>query len=338
MKRYEIAILPGDGIGPEVVDTAIKVLDVVQKIFGFKLNYHFSEAGNNCIEKHGTNLPKKTINTLKKTNTCLKGPMTTLSDPKAPPSVAVTIRRLFNLYANVRPCKSLPNSHSLKPNIDLVIVRENTEGLYSGVERKTKQGAIAYRIITRKACDRIAKFAFKLAQERRRHLTYAHKANILRLTDGVFNNSVIKISKKYPDVKIDSLHVDIAAANLIKKPELYDVIVTTNLFGDIFSDLAAQIVGGVGLVASANIGNKYTMFEPVHGSAPKYTGQNKVNPIATIFAGKLMLEYLGEKEAAKSIDEAVIKILKEGKIRTYDLGGHSTTEEVGDAIADKINK
>ena len=336
MRTHDVAILPGDGIGPEVVDATIKVLDAVQKKFDFKLNYHFGEAGENCIKKYGTNVPKKTIEMLKKTKACLKGPMTTLEDPKAPPSAALQIRKLFDLYANVRPCKSLPHTGALKPNIDLVIVRENTEGLYSGIEKKTKDGAIAYRVITKKASERIAKFAFGLSEKRRRHLTYVHKANIMRLTDGIFNSAVMKIAKNYSDVKIDDLHIDAAAANLVKKPEEYDVMVTTNLFGDILSDLCAQVVGGLGLVAGANIGDKYGMFEPVHGSAPKYAGQNKVNPIATIFAAKMILEHIGELKAAEVIENAVIKVLREGKIRTYDLSGSSTTKELGHAIAEMV--
>ncbi len=336
MKAHDVTILRGDGIGPEVTDATLKVLDAAQKKFKFKLNYHFEEAGFNCIEKHGTNLPKKTIAVLKNTRACLKGPMTTPETPGAPPSVAVTIRKIFDLYANVRPCKNLPNVWALKPNIDLVIVRENTEDLYAGVERKTKQGAIAYRIVTRKASERVAKFAFDLATKRRNHLTYVHKANILRLTDGVFNGSVLKVAKNYPGVKVDEMHIDAATANFVKKPEEYDVIVTTNLFGDILSDLGSQIVGGLGLTASANMGDKYAMFEPVHGSAPKYTGQNRANPLATIFAGKMMLDYIAQKAAADSVESAVMKILMGGVVRTKDLGGNSTTEHMGNTIAGEI--
>jgi len=304
---YNIAVLPGDGIGPEVVKATIKVLEAVQEASkGLKLNLRFGEAGYNCIEKYGTNLPEETIEILKETDACLKGPMTTPEDPKAPPSAAVTIRKMFNLYANVRPCKSLPGVQSLNPNVDLIIVRENTEGLYFGEEFEPTPGkGIAIRVVTQAASERVARLAFKLAMKRNRHVTCVHKRNILRIT-------------------------------LIKEPEKFDVIVATNMFGDILSDEAAQIVGGLGLAAGANIGDDYAMFEPVHGSAPKYAGKNKVNPIATILAAEMMMEHLGEKEAARLIHQAVVEVLKEGRIRTYDLGGKSTTQEVGEEIASKI--
>jgi len=337
---HKIAVLPGDGIGPEVVDASVKVLDAVQEVSkGLKLKLLYGEAGYDCIAKYGTNLPEETIALLKKSQACLKGPMTTPEEPGSPVSVAVKIRKMFNLYANVRPCRSLPSVESLRPNVDLVVVRENTEGLYSGVEFEVASGVgVAMRIITREASMKIVEFAFKLAAKRRKRLTYVHKGNILKITDGIFKNAVKEAANKYPQVILEELHVDAAAMQLIKRAESFDVIVTTNLFGDILSDEAAQITGSLGLAAGANIGESYGMFEPVHGSAPKYTGQNKVNPIATITATSMMLEYLGEKEASEKIEKAVMEVLREGKVKTYDLGGSSKTSEMGEAIALKVKE
>jgi len=335
---YRIAVLPGDGIGPEVVEAAVGVLEAVQKVIsGLRLELIYGEAGYNCIEKYGTNLPQKTVEMLRETHACLKGPMTTPEEPNAPPSVAVTLRKMFNLYANVRPCKSLPGTWSLKPNIDLVIVRENTEGLYSGIEYEASPGrGIALRIITREASEMVARFAFRLAEQRRRYLTCVHKRNILRITDGIFRDAVFHVASEFPSVRVDEEHIDAMAMRLIKEPERFDVIVTTNLFGDILSDEAAQITGGIGLAAGANIGDNYGMFEPVHGSAPKYAGKNRANPIATILAAKMMLDWLGEREAAKRIETAVERVLSGGKVKTYDLGGTATTSDMGNAIIEKI--
>jgi isocitrate dehydrogenase (NAD+) len=336
-KTYRVAVLKGDGIGPEVTDATIKVLNATQKISNFKLDLLNGEAGFQCMEKYGTNLPEETIALLKRTDACLKGPMTTPEETGSPVSVAVKIRKLFNLYANVRPCKTLPGVESLKPNLDFVVVRENTEGLYAGAEFAVAPGVgIAYRIITTEASTRVAEFAFQLAQKRKKHLTYVHKGNILRITDGIFKDAVKAVAKNYPNVEIDDLQVDAATMQLIKKPEAFDVMVTTNLFGDILSNEAAQVTGGLGLAAGANIGEKYGMFEPVHGSAPKYAGQNRVNPIAIILAASMMLDHLGEHTAAVKIEKAVTAVLGDGKIRTADLGGASTTSEMADSIAAKI--
>jgi isopropylmalate/isohomocitrate dehydrogenase-like protein len=336
-KTYNIAVLKGDGIGPEVTDAATRVLEAIQDTSSLKLSLLYAEAGFHCIATHGNNLPEETIALLKQTDTCLKGPMTTPETPGAPVSAAVKIRKMFNLYANVRPCRTYPNVAAFKPNIDLVVIRENTEGMYSGIEFQVSPGkAIALRVITRKASLRIVEFAFKLAAKRKKHLTYVHKANILRITDGIFKEAVKAVAPKYPEVSFDDAHIDAIAMQLVKKPEVFDVVVTTNLFGDVISDEAAQITGGLGLAGGANIGDKYGMFEPVHGSAPKYTGQNRVNPIASIMAGSMMLNYLGEKAAASKIEKAVIEVLSEGKIRTLDLGGSSTTSEMSQAIASKV--
>lgn len=338
VRTYKIAVLPGDGVGPEVTDAALKALDAVQTVSNFKFEYVKGEAGFNCIDKYGTNLPKDTLEMLKGTDVCLKGPMTTPEEAGMPASVAVTIRKFFNLYANVRPCKSLPNVESLKPNIDLIVLRENTEGFYFAREVEiTPNIAIALRLITRDASERIAEFAFQLALKRKKKVTFVHKANILRVTDGIFKRAVTDVSKKYRQVTVDEMHIDAIAMQLIKQPEKFDVIVTTNMFGDILSDEAAQLVGGLGFAAGANIGDNYGMFEPVHGSAPKYAGQNKVNPIATILAAKMMLEYLGENKAASRVEKAVFQVLREKKIRTFDMGGDAKTSEMGSEIANKIS-
>jgi len=341
MARHKIAVLPGDGIGPEVVNAAVRVLEAVQDVVkGLELELIFGEAGLSALEKYGTNLPPETLNILKSCKCVLKGPMTTPEVPEAPPSVAVTIRKMFDLYANVRPAKAYPNTKALKPNINLVIVRENTEGMYSGIEYQLADGVgIALRVITRKACQRIAEYAFNLALNRRRKVTFVHKANILRLTDGViFKGAVQEVAKKYPEVEFEEAHIDAMAMNLVKKPEIYDVVVTENLFGDILSDLAAEVASGIGIAPCANLGENYAMFEPVHGSAPKMAGKNMANPMATILATKMMMEWLGEHEAAKLIEEAVIGVLSEGKVLTYDLGGSAKTSEVAEEIAKKVRE
>lgn len=335
---YKIAVLPGDGIGPEVIEASVKVLKAVQAVSkGLNFELLYGEAGFNCIDKFGTNLPEETISLLKESQACLKGPMTTPEEPDSPVSVAVKIRKMLGLYANVRPCRSMPGVESIKPDIDLVVVRENTEGLYAGAEFQVADGVgIAMRIITQEASSRIAEFALKLAAKRRKRLTYVHKGNILKITDGIFKRAVKEAAVKYPNVTLEELHIDAAAMQLIKRPESFDVIVTTNLFGDILSDEAAQTTGGLGLVAGANIGESYGMFEPVHGSAPKYAGQNKVNPMATIAATSMMLDYLGEKKAAEKIEKAMMEVLLEGKVRTYDLGGSAKTSEISEAVASKL--
>jgi len=219
----------------------------------------------------------------------------------------------------------------------MVVVRENTEGLYSGKEFEVTSGVgVAMKITTRTASERIARFSFDLAMRRRKKLAFVHKANILKITDGIFKQSVLDVAKSYPEVEVEDLHVDAAAMQLIRRPESFDVMVTMNLYGDILSDEAAATVGGLGVAAGANIGPSYGMFEPVHGSAPKYTGQNKVNPVATIEAAKMMLDYLGEDRAAKLVEQATTSVLKEGRMLTYDLGGKASTSEMGRAIAEKV--
>src|SRR2546422_1092857 len=269
-KVHKVAILGGDGIGPEVVDATLMVLDAVQKTGLVHLEYLKGDAGFDAIKKYGTNLPDKTIEMMKRTSACLKGPMTTPEEPGTPRSAAVTMRALFNLYANVRPARTLPNVTALKPGIDMIVVRENTEGLYSGKEFEVTPGvAVAMKIITRKASERIAKVALELAMKRRKKLAFVDTANILKITDDLFKQSVLDVAKDYPEVELEDLHIDAAAIQLIRRPESFDVIVTMNLYGDILSDEAAATVGGLGVAAGANIGENYGMFEPIGGGAPQ---------------------------------------------------------------------
>lgn len=336
-KTHKIAVLPGDGIGPEVVEATLTVLNAVQKVADVRLEMVKGEAGFDAISKYGTNLPPKTVEMIKKTDACLKGPMTTPEEPGSPRSVAVTLRSMFDLYANMRPARTLPNVPSLKPNIDMIVVRENTEDLYVGKEFEVAPGiGIAIKINTTRASERIAKFAFDIAMKRRKKLAFVHKANILKLTDGIFKQAVLNIGKRYPAVELEDIHVDAATMQFIRRPESFDVVVATNLYGDILTDEAAALVGGLGVAAGGNIGDHYGMFEPAGGSAPKYTGQNKVNPVAMIEASRMMLDFLGEHQAATKVEKATMKVLEEGKVLTFDLGGIAKTSDMGNAIAQKV--
>jgi isocitrate dehydrogenase (NAD+) len=338
----KVCIISGDGTGPDVINATMPVLDAVQDVVkGLQIEYVFAEAGLRSIAKTGQSLPDETREILKRCDCCLKGPVTTPEEPGSPKSAVVQIRNMFDLYANLRPVRVLPNVPSLKPDIDLLIVRENTEGLYSGIEFMTgPDAAVAVRLITRPACERIARYAFKMAMKRRKQLTYVHKGNILKVTEAIFKDSVLKVAKEFPEVEASEARIDAIAMNLIKNPERYDVIVTTNLFGDVISDEAAQTVGGLGVAPGANIGEDYGMFEPVHGSAPKYEGLDKVNPVATILAAKMMVEWLGSTEAADRIQRAVESVLREGKVMTYDIAPQGVTpakcSEMGKRIAQEI--
>jgi isopropylmalate/isohomocitrate dehydrogenase-like protein len=334
---WKIAIIKGDGIGEDVINASLPVIDATKERFKINLTYKFGEGGLHCVEKYGTNLPEETVTLMKNSDCVIKGPATTPEGASSLSSLAVKIREMFDLYANVRPSKALPNVKSIKPGIDLVIVRENTEGLYAGLDFSVdKNTAIGIRLITRGACERICRFAFDLAKKRKGHVTLVHKANILKASDGLFKEVFYTESRKHPKIRADDVHVDAMTQWLISKPETYDVIVTENLFGDIISDEAAETVGGIGVGPAANIGKDYAMFEPIHGSAPKYTGMDKVNPIATILSVKMMFEWMGYDKAANAIQVAVESVLREGKVLTYDLGGTAKCSEVGKEIAGKI--
>ena len=329
---YNITLIPGDGIGPEVTGAAKMVLEAT----GVKINWEIVEAGEKVIEKYGTPLPDYVIDSIKRNKVALKGPVTTPVGTGFR-SINVVLRKTLNLYANVRPIKSYEGVPSRYDGIDLVIVRENTEDLYAGIEHKIGEDAAeSIKIITRKASERIAKFAFELARkEERKKVTAVHKANIMKCTDGLFLDCVRKVSQEYPEIIFKDVIVDAMSMKLVQTPQDYEVLVMPNLYGDILSDLSAGLVGGLGVVPGANIGDREVVFEPAHGSAPELDS-NIANPTATILSGIMMLRYLGEREAADRVEKAVVKILKEGKKLTSDLGGNAGTAEYTNAIIDAI--
>jgi isopropylmalate/isohomocitrate dehydrogenase-like protein len=327
MTTYKIAVIPGPGIGAEVVPEAVRVLESTDLTF----NFHYFKIGYEVFQKTGTPVPDDVLEGIRKTQACLFGATTTPVGVPGYKSAIITLRRALGLYANVRPAKSYPIQKCMK-NVDLIIVRENTEGLYSGIEFELADSAYSIRVITRKATERIARFAFDLAMKRRKKVTVVTKANVLRMSDGLFLEVARKVAEDYPDVEVEEAFVDVTAMRLVLKPQIFDVIVTSNLFGDILSDEAAGLVGGLGLAPSANIGADYGLFEPVHGSAPRLAGKGIANPLAAIMASKMMLDYLGETEWAERIENAIITVLKEAKVLTPDLGGSSSTTQVADAI------
>jgi isopropylmalate/isohomocitrate dehydrogenase-like protein len=327
MTTYKIAVIPGPGIGGEVVPEAVRVLESTDLTFDCR----YFEVGYEVFQKTGTPVPDDVLAGIRKTQACLFGATTTPVGVPGYKSAIITLRRALGLYANVRPAKSLPIQKSMK-DVDLVIVRENTEGLYSGMEFELADSAYSIRVITRKATERIARFAFDLAVKRRKKVTVVTKANVLRMSDGLFLEVARKVAEDYPEVEVEEAFVDVTAMRLILKPHIFDVIVTSNLFGDILSDETAGLVGGLGLTPSANIGADYGLFEPVHGSAPRLAGKDIANPMAAIMASKMMLDYLGETGWAGRIENAVVTVLEEGKVLTPDLGGSSSTKQVADAI------
>ncbi|MDH5662967.1 MAG: isocitrate/isopropylmalate dehydrogenase family protein [Candidatus Bathyarchaeota archaeon] len=328
---YKIAVIPGDGIGKTVVPEAVRVLERT----GLKFDFQYMEVGYEVFKKVGTSVPEDVLSKIKETQACLFGATTTPVGVADYRSAVVSLRKTLGLYANVRPAKSYPIRSSVK-DVDLVTVRENTEGLYSGIEFELEDSAFTLRMITRKASARIAKFAFNLAMKRRKKITIVTKANIMRKSCGLFREVSLLVAKDYPEVEVNELFVDVAAMNLVLKPQVFDVILTSNLFGDILSDEAAGLVGGLGLAPSANIGNDYALFEPVHGSAPDIAGKGIANPMAAILSAKMMLNYLGENKWAERIENAVVTVLREGKYLTPDLGGTSTSHEVTEAIIDAL--
>ena len=337
MAKYRISLIKGDGTGPEIIEATMLVLNNT----GLDIEWEECVAGEEALEKFGTPIPAATIESIKRNKVALKGPITTPVGTGFR-SVNVALRQELGLFANVRPVRSFEGAPSRFNNIDLVVVRENTEDLYAGVEHyvdEDKTCAESIRIITRKASERIVRFAFNYARENgRKKVTAVHKANIMKFTDGLFLDIAREVAGDFPDIEFDDRIVDNMAMQLVKNPENFDVIVTTNLFGDILSDLCAGLVGGLGLAPGANIGRDYALFEAVHGSAPKYKGQYKVNPTAVILASAMMLGYLGEKDWEKRIVDAVAETIKEGKYVTYDLGGSASTVEMGRRITEKLLK
>lgn len=371
MPRYQIALLPGDGIGNDVMDAAKIILDTI----GLDADYHHGDIGWECWRNEGNPLPDRTKQLLKETTCCLFGAIT--SKPVADAqkelkpdlqgkgyiysSPIVQLRQEFNLHTNIRPCKAYPgNPLNYRDDIDLVVFRENTEDLYTGVEfrpvpkpvfdalmthKKMKafaktpldEMAISCRIITKKAAHNIIKNAFDYAKEhKRRSVTLVEKPNVLRETSGMMLEEGRKLAAENPSIPFKETNVDAMCMWLVKNPQDYDILVSSNMFGDIISDLAAQLVGGLGFASSGNIGDHYAVFEPTHGSAPKYAGQYKVNPMAMLLTVKLMLEWLGEKKQAQQLETAIASVIKAGKVRTYDMGGTNTTLDVAKAVADNL--
>ncbi len=326
---YKICLLPGDGIGPEVIDAAEQILRVLPLDFEF----FRAEIGFGAYERFGTPLPEATLDAIRASHASLFGAVTTPPNLAGYFSPVVRMRQKLDLYANLRPTRSIPHASS-RPGVDLLLVRENTEGLYSGVERLEGDGnrAITERIITRKGSERILRKAFNLARQTGRTKVHVvHKANVLRQTCGLFRQVALEIASEYPDIEMLEMLVDTCAMELVRAPEQFQVIVTTNLFGDILSDEACMFVGGLGVAASGNIGTDAAVFEPVHGSAPLLTGTGKANPTATFYATAMMLEYLGETEQAARLRNAVETCIAQGQV-TPDLGGTLTTDEMTEAV------
>jgi len=373
MSKYHIAVLPGDGVGKDVMDAAKIVLDTVS----LNAEYTMGDIGWEFWKKEGNPLPDRTLSLLKETDCCLFGAITSKPNEEAQKelspelrnkgfvysSAIVRLRQEFNLHTNIRPCKAYPgNPLNYRDDIDLVVFRENTEDLYSGVEfrplpkqvfdalmthKKMKRFAqtpldeiaVSCRILTKKACQSIVRQAFQYAKEhKRKSVTIVEKPNVIRETSGMMIQEARKIAQEYPDIKYQETNVDAMCMWLVKNPQDYDVLVSSNMFGDIISDLAAQLVGGLGFASSGNIGDAYAVFEPTHGSAPKYAGMYKVNPMAMLLTVTLMLDWLDEKKSAKKLENAIAQVIKEGEIKTYDVGGSNTSLEVAREVAKKFDE
>ncbi|MCC7553091.1 MAG: NAD-dependent isocitrate dehydrogenase [Methanobacteriaceae archaeon] len=326
---YKISVVPGDGIGKEVMDATINVLDSLDINF----NYKYNDAGDECKEDCGYALPEDTLKIAKNSDACLFG-----AAGETAADVIVKLRQEMKLFANLRPIKSYPNTNALFDDLDIMIVRENTEGLYkTESEEYTDEGAIAKRIITREAEERIINYAFKYAEDNNKSkVTGVHKANVLKKTDGLFKDIFYEVSKNYPSIEAEDYYVDATAMYLITRPKDFEVIVTTNLFGDILSDEGAGLVGGLGLIPSANIGEHGGLFEPVHGSAPDIAGKGLANPTAMLLSAEMMLRYLGENTEADRLNDAILTVLSKGETLTPDLGGSSNTKELGEAVKNNL--
>lgn len=336
---YRVALIDGDGIGPDLTAATKEVLAEIDNAFGVSLNFVQVEAGDRALETCGEALPESSFEAIKKSDCCLKAPI-----GKTAYDVIIRLRQRLDLYANIRPAKAFPNVPCLNPKTDLVIVRENTEDLYVGLETADNNKATATRVITRKACKRIAEFAFELALERRNSVTAIHKVNVMKKTDGLFLKVCSEVASKYPNVCFSDMLVDAAAMNLIRNPEEFDVIVTTNVYGDILSDESAQVVGGLGLAASANVGRDFAIFEPVHGCAPDIAGRGIANPTSLVLSAAMMLDWLGQRKrhnearrASRAIQRAVEHCLTAGKA-TPDLGGKLSTMEMARAIKKQLSQ
>ena len=328
----KIARIDGDGIGKEVTEAGVAVLESLD------LNFDFieAEAGRECFDKNGTTIPEETIKIARNAKATIFGAITSTPGQKSP---IITLRQELDTYANLRPIKSFKGIKCLFDDLDFLIVRENTEGLYSGNETidEKEEKAVAQRVITRKASERISRLAFEQAIKlKKESVTCVHKANVLKKTDGVFKESFLKVAKDYPNIKTNDYYVDATAMYLLTKPQEFDVIVTSNLFGDILSDASAGLVGGLGLAPSGNIGDEHGLFEPVHGSAPDIAGRNISNPIAMILSVSMMLEYLNEDYWAEKVRIACENVLEKGKVKTPDLGGTDETMDVANEVIREI--
>ena len=332
-KTYTVTLIPGDGIGPEITAAVINVI----RAAGVKINWEEQSAGASVLEKEGTVLPQRVLDSISKNGVALKGPITTPIG-KGFRSVNVALRKELDLYACVRPAKTLPGIKSRYEQVDLVIVRETTEDLYAGIERKIDDDtAESIKRITRGASERIARYAFEYAVKNSRHkVTAVSKANICKFSDGLFLEGVRTVAQEYPQIAYEEVLVDNLCMQLVINPEIYDVLVLPNLYGDIVSDLAAGLTGGLGVAPGANIGAHAAVFEAVHGSSPALAGQHKANPTALLLSACLMLRHLGEVAAAQKIEQALEAVLKEGKVRTFDLGGCAATEEFAQAVIAKL--
>jgi len=336
---YNIALIKGDGIGPELAKAAISILDTLHDKFDLKFSINHLEAGDGALKKTGKALPDETFDGIKKSHACLKAPV-----GESAADVIVYLRRKLDLYANIRPAKSYPEMNALRDDIDLVIVRENTEDLYMGKEFEVGDTAVALRIISEKASKRIAKYACQTAIQRnlQKKVTCVHKSNVMRVTDSLFSRSCAEVAKEFPDVTFEEMYVDACAMNLIRQPETFDVIVTTNMFGDILSDESSQVVGGLGMAPAANIGDSFALFEPVHGAAFDIAGKGIANPSSFILSIKMMLDWLGNRnndkkciDVAGKLESTIYSVVKDG-IRTKDIGGDKTTSEFTAEIVNRL--
>jgi len=327
--RHRITLIPGDGIGPEVASAVVRIIEAS----GVEIEWEEHIAGQLALDKFGKTLPDELIESIKRNQVGLKGPITTPVG-KGFTSVNVGLRKALDLYANLRPVRALPNVPCRNPDLDLVVVRENTESLYSGLEHEVVPGVIeSLKIITEKASTRIARFAFAYARnENRKKITAVHKANIMKLSDGLFLKCFEEVGRAFPEIEQQSMIVDNASMQLVMRPEQFDILLCENLYGDIVSDLCAGLIGGLGLVPGVNIGEKGAWFEAVHGSAPDIAGKGIANPTALLQSAILMLRHINERAAADRIESAMLKVFVEGKVRTRDVGGNNTTDEFADAI------
>jgi 3-isopropylmalate dehydrogenase len=336
---YEISLITGDGIGPELSASAESVIDTINDKHDLKFEITKLLAGDIALKETGKALPDATVEAIKKSDACLKAPV-----GESAADVIVVLRRMLNLYANIRPAKSYPHMPALRDDIDMVIVRENTEDLYTGKEFSVGNAAVALRIISEDASKRIAKYAFESAKLRnsKKKVTCVHKSNVMRITDGLFARACTEVSKDYPDISFEQMYVDACAMNLIRQPEQFDVVVTTNLFGDILSDESSQVVGGLGMAPAANIGDDFALFEPVHGAAFDIAGKNIANPSSFLLSIKMMLDWLGAKhndskcfEVGKKLESTIFDLVKAG-VKTKDIGGDKTTSEFTQEITRRL--